>query len=131
MAPGTDLDVKLSHLKTKIEAPNAYTTTSSPFPYKKLATSYTVYVDIKPKADYTDGAFIKIMSTSSSFTFTGSCSSEANTCVGVGQTGYEATCVNTTLDSGACVVDSAGSFVTLEHKGQILKTASYKIKATV
>jgi len=25
-----------------------------------LATSYTVYIDVKPKFDYLDGAFIKI-----------------------------------------------------------------------
>ena len=54
-----------------------------------MTASYPVYIDVKTKFDYLDGAFIKITQEGTGgFVFTGSCNSEANTCVGLGETGY-------------------------------------------
>lgn len=65
------------------------------------------------------------------FKFSGSCSSDANVCVPPDATGYKATCVNTTLDTGACNLATDKLSLTIENKGAMLSGKWYRIKAKV
>lgn len=66
--------------------------------------------------------------TKADYKFTDTCTSAANTCEwNPTATGYSASCVNTTLDTGACKIDDSKSFIILENQGAMYKTNWYRI----
>lgn len=124
--PGALADIQVSHLKTKVESPKDKADAVN----KALEATYDAYIDVKPTKDYLGGAYLRY-EISSPFVFNGNCASEANTCVPSGATGYDATCVNTTLDTGSCAQDGTTGNWVFEHKGALYKNKWYRIKIGV
>lgn len=121
--PAALSDIQVSHLKTKVEAPKDKADAVN----KALEATYDAYIDVKPSKDYLGGAYFRY-EISSPFVFNGNCASEANTCVPSGATGYDSTCVNTTLDTGSCAQDGTTGKWVFEHKGAIYKNKWYRVK---
>lgn len=51
------MQLRVSNLKTELTAPKSYVE-NSVYTLKKIGVSYDVYIDVSPKLDYVDGAYI-------------------------------------------------------------------------